>query len=155
LFATLTRGGSIDDVSAASASTSLNYNVIDLDIARRVCIQKNLDLTVFGGGRFAWIDQELDATYNGGPANAVNDHVHSPVYFRGAGLSVGSQAEWKVGGGVGLYARGRGSLLSGEFRDYLSETNGNGQVSIVNVRDKFQQIVPVTELGVGVAYQGD
>jgi hypothetical protein len=155
LFATLTRAGSIDDVSSASAFTSLSYNVIDLDATRLVKVGKDLDVQLFGGGRFAWIDQKLDATYNGGSSLAVNDMVQSPVYFRGAGLTGGGQGFWKIWHDVGLYGGGRLSLLSGEFRNFLTETNGNGAVTVVNIRDVYYQIVPVVELNAGIAYVGE
>jgi hypothetical protein len=154
LFATLTRAGSIDDVTSASAFTSLSYNVIDLEATRLIACGKDLEVHLFGGGRFAWIDQKLDATYNGGSALAVNAMVQSPVYFRGAGLTAGGLGFWKIWHDLGFYGSGRLSLLSGEFRNFLTETNGNGSVVIVNVKDTYYQVVPEVELGAGLAWEG-
>jgi hypothetical protein len=155
LFATLTRGGGVDDVLKADGSTSLDFNVIDVEAARLICVGPHLDLKVFGGGRFAWIDQKLTAVYNGGSAGAINDTVSSPVYFNGGGLSAGAQGFWKIYQGLGLYGRIRTSLLTGQFRNFLTETNNNGAVTVVDVRERYRQVVPVTELGMGVGYQGD
>jgi hypothetical protein len=155
LFATLTRGGSIDDVSSASAFTSLSYNVIDLDATRHLSLGHHLDLDLFGGGRLAFIDQKFDATYNGGSSLAVGAMVQSPIYFRGAGLTAGGRGFWEMWNHFGLYGGGRLSLLSGEFRNFLSETNGNGAVTIVNVKDTYYQVIPEVELNAGVAYQGE
>jgi len=110
---------------------------------------------VFGGGRFAWIDQKLTAVYNGGSANAVNTRVDSPVYFRGAGLTVGGEGFWKLFQKFGLYARAQGSLLSGQFRNFLTEGDQNGTVSVVNIQEKYYQIVPVAEIGMGMGYQSE
>ena len=55
----------------------------------------------------------------------------------------------------GAYGRFTGSLLSGQFRNFLTEANNNGVTPIVDVREKYYQVVPVTELGLGVAWQGE
>jgi hypothetical protein len=154
-FATLTRGGGVDDIATASGSTNLDFNVIDLLAARPVAVCPTLNVRLFGGGRFAWIDQKLTAVYNGGASGAVNDIVSSPVYFRGAGLTGGAQAFWQFYHQFGLYGRFSGSLLSGQFRNFLTEANNNGATPIVNVQEKYYQVVPVLELGLGVAWQGE
>jgi hypothetical protein len=166
LFATLSHGGFFDDVASAAASSSINYNVIDLELAKHLAVSDGLDLTLSGGGRFAWINQQFTAIYNGGSGGAVNAVIDSPVYFRGAGLSAGAEGFWKLGpgergedrrplSGLGIYAKARGSILSGEFRNFLSETNNNGALVLVNVREKYQQLVPVMELGAGLAWRGE
>jgi hypothetical protein len=159
LFATLTHGGGFDDVTRASGTTSLDYNVIDLDLSKRAALNDTLDVTFFTGGRFAWIDQKLGAVYNGGSAGANNALVSSPVYFNGAGVSVGGEGFWKIcharGGAIGLFAKGRGSLLVGHFRDFLTETNNNGTVVLVNVKEKYEQIVPVAEVGIGLGWEAE
>jgi hypothetical protein len=154
-FATLTRGGGVDEVATAAGSTNLDFNVIDLVAARPITVCQDLVVRPFGGGRFAWIDQKLTAVYNGGFSGAVNDIVSSPVYFRGAGLTGGAQAYWKLRQGFGLYGRFTGSLLSGQFRNFLTEANNNGATPIVSVSEKYYQVVPVMEMGLGVAWQGD
>ncbi len=155
LFATLTRGGSVDDVTSAAGFTSLYYNVLDLDATRLFQVDPRLEVQAFGGGRLALIDQKVDAFYSGGSAGPTTDAVHSPVYFTGAGLTGGGQAFYKLWHNLGVYGRGRVSLLSGHFRNFLSETIGNGQVAIVNVREEYYQVVPVTDLSAGVAWQGE
>jgi hypothetical protein len=155
LFATLTRGGSFDQVDSAVARASFNYNVFDVDLSHKFKCHESFDLVVFGGGRFAWIDQSLSAVYNGGPDKATNDTVTSPVTFQGAGLTIGSEGLWNFYHGLGIYARARGSLLSGTFHNTLTETANNGTVSIVNVNERYQQIVPVAEMGMGLSYCGE
>lgn len=155
LFATLTRGGGVDDVQTASATGNINYNVLDLDVTRFIAVSPSFLLQVFGGGRFAWIDQKFSALYNGGSLGAVNDFVSSPVNFQGAGLSAGGQGLWQVWHGFGLYGRLRTSLVSGRFHNSLTETNDSGAVTIVNVNETYRQIIPVLQLGAGVAWQGE
>jgi hypothetical protein len=152
LFATLTRAGSFDQVETATASTNLDYNVLDVELSRRVKYGDCFNVNLSGGGRFAWINQQFTAVYNGGPDHAVNDTVQSPVYFNGAGLTAGAEGQWNFYHGLGLYARARGSLLSGQFKNYLTETTANNSIVIVNVNEKNDQIVPVAELGMGLNY---
>jgi hypothetical protein len=152
LYATLTSGLSYGQVGTARAFNNLDVNVLDFDLSHRFKVCDTFCVNVFGGGRFAWINQTLSAVYNGGPDNATNDKVDAPVYFNGAGLTVGAEGQWNFGHGVGLYARARGSLLSGQFRDYLTETAGNGSVAILDVNEKHEQVVPVAEMGLGVNY---
>jgi hypothetical protein len=154
-FATLTRGGGVDEVQTAAGSTNLDFNVIDLLAARPIDVGPTLNVRIYGGGRFAWIDQKLTAVYNGGFSGAVNDVVSSPVFFRGAGITGGAQAFWRCYHNFGLYGHFTGSLLSGQFRNFLTEANNNGVTPIVNVREQYYQVVPVMELGLGVAWQGE
>jgi Legionella pneumophila major outer membrane protein precursor len=153
LYATLTRAGTFDQVESAFATTSLNYNVVDIEASTHLSVNPTLDVNVFGGVRLAWIDQTFGATYNGGPSGAVNATVDSPVYFFGAGLTCAAEAEWKIYRGFGIYGRARVSLLSGQFRDSFTETNNGGQTPITNVSETYRQLVPVVELGAGVSFQ--
>jgi hypothetical protein len=158
LFATLTRSLSIDDVTSAFGTTSIDYDVIDLLASKRFSPAECVDITVVGGGRIAWIDQKLDAVYNGGSLNAVNDHVSSPSYFSGAGLTAGMETMWMLmrghgNQGLGIYTSIRGSIVSGEFHRNVTETNNNGSVVIVEVDDRSHGLVPVLELAGGLSFE--
>jgi hypothetical protein len=151
LYATLTHPGAIEQVAVAAGSSSLNYNVIDLEVGRHFCLGDCFEARLFGGGRAAWIDQRLHVLYDGIDANLAE--VTSPIDFDGGGLRAGGEGWWKLGGGFGLFARAAGSLLVGNFRTHLTETNAAGATVIVNVSDRFEKVVPVAELGAGVAWQ--
>jgi len=151
LYATLTHPGTVEQVAAASASTSLNYNVFDGEIAKRWAITESTALRLFGGPRFARIDQNFNAFYNGIDAN--RDQVTSRLNFDGYGLRLGGEGHWKVWRGLGLYGRAAGSLVVGDFGVCLTETNNAGATRIANVHESFQKVVPVLELSAGVAWQ--
>lgn len=153
LYATTTRGLGIDDVNSALGQSNLNYNVFDLDVSKVYHGGEGCDLKVFGGGRFASIEQQFNVIYNGGTIPANNARVYSPSYFRGAGLTVGGEALWTLYRGLGVYTRARGSLVSGEFRNFLQESNNNGQTGIVNVSDKYYKVVPVAEVAMGLSLE--
>jgi hypothetical protein len=153
LFATLTRAGTVDDVDTAAATANLNYSIIDLVAGKHVHAGEDLDLRVFGGGLFGMIDQKLDALYNGGSSGALNDRVSSPVYFRGAGLEAGAEGTWHVYKGFGLYGLAKGALVSGQFRDQLTQTVANNTGVVVDVREKYYQVVPMMMMGAGFSVE--
>ncbi len=108
-------------------------------------------MRVFAGARFAQIDQNLAAGYNGGDANF--DRVASDLRFSGAGLSIGGEANVDMYYGWGLYARGRFSMVLGENNTSLVETNNAGATIITNVSERFDKVIPVLELGMGVSWE--
>src|SRR5262249_5270796 len=120
LFATLTAPG-IDQVNTANASTSLDMDIIDVDLARRIHVNDNLILRVFAGGRIASIQQKLFASYTGGTAG-TGALVSSPISFDGIGVRVGSEAWFKMWNNFGVYAKANTSLLTGDFRTRLSQS---------------------------------
>jgi hypothetical protein len=151
LFATLTHPGTIEQVDTALATSGINFNVVDVELARRFNTSERLAFRVFGGARFASIDQSLNAFYNGVDANLAE--VHRPIEFDGAGIRVGGEGYWNINWGLSLFASASGSLLFGDFRSTLIQTNNNGATTDVNVVDDFEKIVPVIEMGIGVAWQ--
>jgi len=158
LYATLTAPG-IDQVTAASADANLNLNLINLEVAKRLELQDGFGLRLSGGLQVADISQKLNGIYSGGTAGGMFTNVQSPINFDGIGIRLGGEAWWHPcecrGGwwrGLGLYAKGYGSLLSGEFHSRLTELANGGAQPIVDVSDRFQKLVPVTQLGLGVGW---
>ena len=151
IFATLTHPGLIEQADTALGTSGFKYNVIDGEFARRFEVGDSSEVRVFGGGRFAWIDQSLDAFYDGGDARSA--HVSSPIDFQGAGIRAGGEACWKMPWGFSVFARGSGSLLVGDFHTSLLETNNGGATTNVNVSRGFEKMVPVAELAAGLTWQ--
>jgi hypothetical protein len=153
LFATLTHPGTVERVAQASADATLHYNVFDLEMARPIDVCGSLAVRPFAGARFAEINQELSALYDGGDAN--RDFVDSRIKFEGGGVRAGGEAELKLLNRVGVYGRAAASLLTGDFRVTQTEFNNAGATPLTNVNESFRKIVPVLELGAGVAYHGE
>jgi hypothetical protein len=151
IFPTLTHPGFIDQVTSAIGTSSLNYHVIDTELARRLDMNESSSVKIYGGGRFAWIDQGLDAYYDGGDARQA--HVSSPIRFTGGGFLVGGEGRWNGPWGFSLYARADGSILIGDFKTSLQETNNNGATLDVDVRRGFHKLVPAATLGLGVNWK--
>jgi hypothetical protein len=153
LYATRTHPGFVDAVDTALGSSNLNYNVVDVEIGRRIEINDSFDLWLGGGARFAWIQQQMNLYYDG--ISAFQDHVSSPIRFDGAGLRFGGEGRWNLTRRLHLFGRAFGSILAGDFRTTLVETDNAGASIISDVEDRFQKLVPVCELGAGVGWQGE
>lgn len=153
LYATLTHPGFVDAVDSATGTSSFKYQLFDLEFGRHVDVSDNTSVYLSAGGRYAWIDQALNATYNG--QSAFQDRVSTPINFDGGGIRVGAEGDWKMAYGFGLYANAHGSLLMGTFRTRLTEANNAGAAVISNVSERFEKMVPVAELGLGVSYQNE
>jgi hypothetical protein len=151
LFPTLTRPGLIDTVTSAEAKSRINLNVYDIDIGRDFAVDPTFTLRVLGGVRLASLHEGLSAFYDGG--DAVGAVVATGSSFSGAGPSVGGQGTWNLGNGFSLFGRARTSLLYGNVRSRITETNRNGAVLDADLTDNTQRAVPVVDLGVGVNWQ--
>jgi hypothetical protein len=151
LFATMTHPGTVSQVDTAQATNSLNYNVVDVELGRTLHPCETVAVRIFGGPRFAQIDQAVAATYDGGDANL--DVVTTTLHFTGGGLSVGAEGNLDLYCGWGVFARGRFSMMLGQYRTSLVETDNAGATTITNVSENFDKVVPVLELGMGVSWQ--
>lgn len=154
LYATTTNL-SFDEIGTAQASGSVNFSVLDIDFGRWVELDPSFSFRFTGGTRLAWIDQNFSAIYNGGPQAANNSMVNMPIYFSGGGVTAGAEGVWNFMGKIGLYGRGKGGLIAGRFSSRLNETADNGTVTVVNVHDKYEGMVPTLDLGVGLCYRGE
>ncbi|HEY7155696.1 MAG TPA: Lpg1974 family pore-forming outer membrane protein [Gemmataceae bacterium] len=151
LFATLTHPGTVAEVQTASAATSLNYNVYDLEVGRWCCLTNTFAVRFFGGGRFAHIDQNFTAFYDGGDAN--QDLVSRQLHFNGGGFRAGAEATQNLFWGLSLFGRANASLVGGEFHSTLLETNNAGATTLTNFVDRFDKVVPVAEMTMGLAWR--
>jgi hypothetical protein len=151
LFATLTHPGTVEQVTSADAASSFNYHVFDLEIGRHFKACPSLDLRLFGGARFARIDQRFNVLYDGGDANI--DFVSTRLNFNGGGARLGAEGDWAFLGNLSLFTRAAGSLVLGEFSSHVAETNNAGATTLVDVSQRFDKVVPVLELAVGVAWR--
>ena len=72
-------------------------------------------------------------------------------HLPGRSLLIENDANFAVLDHLGLFVRGSAGLLTGRFRSSLDET-ANG-AAIVNVVDRFDKVVPTSDLGIGMSYQ--
>jgi hypothetical protein len=149
VFPTLTFPGLVTRAQGATANNSITLNVFDLEFAKRWEVGESLMLRGFAGPRIAIVDQKFTALYVGG--DVASDAVRRRLEFEGYGIRAGGEASYKLFDHFGVYGRGAVSMLSSRFHSDLSE-NANGQ-TVVSASEKFNKMVPVLEMGVGVSYQ--
>jgi hypothetical protein len=150
-YPALTQPGTIDAVTTATGLASLNYNVYDIVLGQRHKLPHDLELGLQGGVRLASIRQNQSAYFDGLDANAASSTLVNQ--FDGAGVFVGTQADWNLGYGLSFYGRARGALLYGDQCTRLTALNNQNRTVNAAIRDHFEQIVPTAELGFGVAWQ--
>jgi hypothetical protein len=141
------------EADTAAARNLFLYNVLDLVVGRRFSVGESTSLWLGGGGRFAWIKQELTAAYDGATVSQAS--ISSPIDFDGYGLRVGGEGQWNISEKLSLFAKAFGSLVVGDFDTSLLQTRGAGTTTDVSLSDHFRKVVPVAELGVGLGWQGE
>jgi hypothetical protein len=151
LFATLSHPGTVAEVQTASAATSLNYNVYDVEVGRWCTVTNGFSVRFFGGGRFAHIDQNFTAFYDGCDAN--QDVVARRLHFNGGGFRAGADAVQNLFWGLNFFGRASAGLVGGEFHSTLIETNNAGANTLTNFIDRFEKVVPVAEMTMGLGWQ--
>ncbi len=151
LWATRSHPALYEEASTAQAFSSLKYHVFDLEASHRWAVTSSANVKMFGGPRWATIDQQFNVAYDGRDfSNALVTH---PVKMNAFGLRLGLEGQWDLGCGFSLFGRGAGSLMYGRFDTQLIETNLAGAQSIVSVRDDYDQAVPVLEVSAGLAWR--
>jgi hypothetical protein len=151
LWATRSHPARYEEASTAAAFSSFKYNVFDLEAGYQWTLSPWANVRMFGGPRWATIDQQFNAYYNGRDfSNAVVTH---PVDMDAFGLRMGLSGNWELGRGFSLFGRGAGSVMYGKFSTQLTETNQAGAQTVVSVRDEYEQAVPVLEIAAGLSWR--
>lgn len=150
LFPSLTRPGIVDQALTARAFSSISFNVFDIDAGRTFHVDET-EYRIFTGVRLADINQVLAATYDGLDAHQALSRQRSCM--EGGGISFGGEARWKFTQRFGAFARGRGSLVVGDYCVSAFESDFAGNVINADVSDRFTKVVPVLDLAAGISYQ--
>lgn len=149
LFPTLTRPGIVDQALTAQAFSSVDFHVVDIDVGRRFTVD-DTDYRLFTGARLAEISQVLAATYNG--LNANQALASNRSCMDAGGVTLGGEARWRFARNFGAFARGRGSLIVGDYCLRATETDFAGNVVNADVTDRFMKVVPVLDLTAGLSW---
>lgn len=150
LYAQLTRPGRVDEVNVASASSSLRFNVFDLDFGRTMLFHDGPSARAFMGVRNALVDQSIEAFYDG--RDAAQARVRDFCNMDAGGLTFGAESEWSLGGRFSAFGKVRGSILIGEYRVGHRETNFGGNLVNADVHDHFFKPLPTLDMSLGLGY---
>jgi len=154
LFGTLDQGV-FDSALGVTASSNLDMDLIDTEIAKRWWICEGLSIRAAAGVRVATITQKIGAAYDFTPTGVGISNVNQRIQFDGVGPRIGGEGFWKMWENFGFWGKFYSSLLSGDFKTNVNQWVNSGNTVILDVNDKFYKIVPVTEVGVGVGWRSD
>jgi len=142
--------------TSAEARATLDYDVLDFMLSRRLSIDGSpqTDFTLFGGFRYAMIDQTLNINYIDA-ANGRTADINNPIKLDGYGIRAGGRLDWNVSGGWTVFGQGALSVLAARASASYRETDDNGATvyDVVNVSETYYQAVPVLETALGISYQ--
>ena len=151
IFPTLTKPGLTNTANYASSSAGLTYNSYDLLLGKRFAVDEHLALRLFGGLRFATLQQNFNAFYEGIDARSAAVTANSK--FQGVGPIFGGEAVWAGWRGFHLFAKASGGLLTGMSDNPLIESNNTGNTLYANTANDIRKVVPVASVGVGAGWQ--
>jgi len=150
LWATRSHPALYEEALTADVSANFGYHVFDLE-ARYPLVQGcPVTMQIFGGLRWADIDQTFQVVYDGD--DFVDALCRNATSMTGFGLRLGAESHWRLNSSWSLFGSAAGSILYGRFHTHLLETNTAGADTIVDVRDDYGQAVPVLDAAVGVAW---
>lgn len=138
-------------------ASSLKYQVNDLEFGRWINLDDSAAIRLFGGFRWAIIDQQLAQAWTGvagGWGAGGTGASLGTVNMDGYGLRLGSEGRLNLPSGISLFGKGSASVLSGHFQYNVAEVNvdGGGAVTTLVATEATTQAVPVLEAAMGVAW---
>jgi len=151
VFPTLTKPGLTNTATFASAAAGLDFNTYDLALGKRFTLDPHLAVRLYGGVRFAAIQQSFDAFYEGLDARSAAVNLNSK--FQGFGPVFGGEAVWAGYKGFHLYARASGGLLTGQSDNPYLESNSAGNTLYASTANDIRKVVPVASVGLGAGWQ--
>ena len=142
----------------AAATTSLDYQLADVDYKAVLFKGCNYYVNYSAGLRYAHLDQEFAAVFPFAPPDGTT-FVATDINFDGFGLRFGLEGERRLfaRSGLSVYSKGYVSVLAGENRaSYIQVNQFNGIEALTAIHD--DRVMTISELELGVAwtnYQGN
>lgn len=131
-----------------------SFSVFDLEARYPVIQRTHLEMYLFGGVRWAELDQEFLVRYDGDMFD--DGRFSDSTRMSGAGLRMGTEMNWWWNSSWGVFGSMSGSLLYGRFQTHLLEAERACtppcRDTIVDVYDAYGQPVPVLDAAVGIAW---
>ncbi len=171
LEATLLQAGvNLEAVNAekASASNSLDYDVLDVHISRPFCISETLIARPYFGIRALWMNQTLRAKYIGGELSGespglIGEDVPRKVKFNsvweGVGLHAVMESNVHLCGCFSLYGNVSGSILAGRNSSrnkqtgFDSEDEESDKKILLDIKEREYTALPGYHIGGGLNWE--
>jgi len=108
-----------DAVQSARSALHLNYNIATVGIARMFNPNPHLRMRLITDIITAWINQDWRIHYTS--AAGYETKIGSRWGFIGAGMTIGTTADWFWGSDVYMTGRASVSLLLGQYRNHVTQ----------------------------------
>jgi len=156
-------GGTVLGLPSAKATWKFRYNTLDLDLGSAFYLKRTFSIHPHIGVRAGWLDQDLDARYEGGHASPFpGPQFQGPLTFNGdtdfwgIGPRIGLDTNWRFGHGFSLYGNVATALLYGKVtsRSLQKATLvATGELLVTeDNRDSFKDLKPTLQLAMGAAW---
>jgi len=137
----------------ADAKYSLDYNLIDIELGSYAIRECETALKLFMGARIAVIDEEINTSYLLVPSeNPLIISAHETLDLTAYGLSVGFEYERELLCNFGLFVRGSGALLVGDYESKHQEFNEQVEVQLNNLKAHNTCLLSELEIALGLDY---
>lgn len=153
LFATQSHPDGNEEAEIALAFGDLDYHVFDLVVDRSIHQGTFSDIRVFGGVRWANIEQNMRVNYDG--RDFVLAEVLKQSDVEGAGLRMGTESTWRMAGGFKMYGQLSGGILLSELNTLHQETNFAGADVLVNISDGRDRAIPFLDVSAAIGWDSD
>jgi hypothetical protein len=149
LYPTLTSPLQNNNADTANAKLNVRFTSTDLEAGYTLQPSDRFDIRLFSGLRIADTEQKFNVKYDG--ADFTNGEFRFKRNFSGIGPRLGAEARVNLGSGFSVFGRASGSLLIGNSKLKLRETNDSGNEVVASVSDRNQQqSIPVAEAALGM-----
>ena len=148
------------DIDLARGIYDLDYDVVDLIVGYDLCSGECFDLSMFGGLKFAFIDQELETLYSSSTTIEGESNNYDQANLRSNmdayGLQFGVNSDYNIWRCVDLYGLFSFDLFAANFDrsfKYITTTDGGSTTTThANLTADCWDIVSAINLGVGLKY---
>jgi len=115
-------GNSVPIDDAFKARNSVQYQTFDLVLTRCCSVNKEFSVTPFFGLQGVRLDQET-AVVGMDDAQINEETLLWRSDFRGLGLKLGTQNDWCLGSGMGLFTKAAAAFVAGYDQDSTQDMN--------------------------------
>jgi len=139
--------------ASVAAQADLDYNVHDIEAGRRLVCNSSTAVRLFGGFRWARIDQSESQqyTYEDSLGDTSTGDIRGRSELDAYGIRLGAETQWDTRWGLGLFGRLAGSVLVGNF-DVRQQEVDEIELTIMDFVGEYYQAVPAIDAAAGAAW---
>ena len=157
LIATLAPPGFGQDAVSATAHNEYRYSAIDAEVGENLRVGEKLALRLFGGIRYANMNEHFQAFYFGGDFDPVlGARSNYDFGFWGVGPRVGASGRYPLPWGFNLFGQAGVSLLVGEQESEVGFANPwieNAEPDALVHRDYGVRVIPALDMRAGIGWE--